>query len=131
MGEDFYRNNDFDFTITGQTGPSNKLCPFTAHIRKTVPRNLDPYIQKRFLESSMVMRTSIAYGPEVRYLGVTSVRCSDVISKVEVGMANETRGLLFICYQSSLEHGFFRQQTVFSAGNNFPITALPSPRHGE
>ena len=33
--------------------------------RKTVPRNLDPIISRKFLESSMILRAGIPYGLEV------------------------------------------------------------------
>lgn len=56
--------NDFNYLIKG--GLSDRDCPFTAHTRKTVPRNLDPFVQKSFLESSMIMRAGIPYGDEVR-----------------------------------------------------------------
>jgi hypothetical protein len=56
--------NNFDFTrgIDGQS-PN---CPFAAHIRKVVPRNLLPLVQKEYLEASMIVRSGIPYGPEVR-----------------------------------------------------------------
>ena len=56
--------NDFDFTrgIDGQS-PN---CPFSAHIRKVVPRNLAPLVQKEYLEASTIIRAGISYGPKVR-----------------------------------------------------------------
>ena len=56
--------NDFDFTrgIDDQS----PTCPFSAHVRKVVPRNLAPLVQKEYLEASMIIRSGIPYGPEVR-----------------------------------------------------------------
>ena len=48
-----------------QTGPSDIRCPFIAHTRKTAPRNLDPYVNKTLLESSLVVRAGMPYGKEV------------------------------------------------------------------
>lgn len=65
------RNNDFDYRIRDnpKVSPSaltNLYCPFTGHTRKTAPRNLDPYIQTRYLESGMIVRAGLPYGIEVR-----------------------------------------------------------------
>lgn len=64
------RNNDFDYHIrdnpnVSPTALTDLYCPFTAHTRKTVPRNLDPYIQHSFLESGMIVRAGLPYGIEV------------------------------------------------------------------
>jgi deferrochelatase/peroxidase EfeB len=53
--------NDFDFS-RGTDGQS-PYCPFSAHIRKVVPRNLAPLVQKEYLEASMIIRSGIPYGP--------------------------------------------------------------------
>ena len=58
--------NDFDYVVD-KDGPKETLCPFTAHIRKTVPRNLEPYATKPFLESTLIIRSAIPYGPEVSF----------------------------------------------------------------
>jgi len=60
--------NDFDFTRGINGRPPN--CPFAAHIRKVVPRNLEPLVQKEYLDSSMIVRSGIPYGPEVRFFFV-------------------------------------------------------------
>lgn len=70
MALDPERNNDFDYAVldhpkVSPDEPSDFYCPFTAHTRKTAPRNLDPYIDRRFLESSVIMRGGLPYGPEV------------------------------------------------------------------
>ena len=54
--------NNFDFTeIDGR-------CPFAAHVRKTAPRTLTPFVSKEFLDASVIVRSGIPYGPEVRSL---------------------------------------------------------------
>lgn len=58
--------NDFDYIVDGEENPTQTLCPFTAHIRKTVPRNLEPFATKPFLESTLLVRSGMPYGPEVR-----------------------------------------------------------------
>ena len=40
-------------------------CPFSAHIRKTEPRNLQPIVRKEYLDASVIVRSGIPYGPEV------------------------------------------------------------------
>ncbi|KAG8690303.1 hypothetical protein FRC11_012509 [Ceratobasidium sp. 423] len=73
IGANDHVNNDFDYTVTGVGGvpsnePSDYYCPFTAHIRKTAPRNLDPYVSRQQLASSSIVRAGITYGPEVNLL---------------------------------------------------------------
>ncbi|KAF8185891.1 hypothetical protein K438DRAFT_1765670 [Mycena galopus ATCC 62051] len=111
-------NNNFDYRISGVAGVSpveltDRYCPFFAHIRKTVPRNLDPYIQRTFLESSMIVRAGIPYGPEVEE------------------NPEAERGLLFVCYQSSLDQGFVRQTLDFAGNVFFPITSMVPKKHGQ
>lgn len=57
--------NDFDYT-TRNRARDLPNCPFAAHIRKTAPRNLDPLVQKEYLDAAVIIRTGIPYGPEVR-----------------------------------------------------------------
>jgi len=57
------RINDFDYTSGTKDSPPN--CPFAAHIRKTAPRNLDPLIQKEYLDASVIVRAGVPYGDEV------------------------------------------------------------------
>ena len=52
--------NNFDYTeIDGR-------CPFIAHIRKTAPRKLTPFLADEFLDASVIVRAGIPYGPDVR-----------------------------------------------------------------
>ncbi|KIK68735.1 hypothetical protein GYMLUDRAFT_68574 [Collybiopsis luxurians FD-317 M1] len=117
LAVDSKRNNNFDYRVRGVPGVSPRehsalYCPFFAHTRKTVPRNLDPYIQQAFLESSMIVRGGLPYGPELE---------ED---------QNKERGLLFVCYQSSLDGGFI-QQTAFAGNDYFPTTSLVPQYHGK
>ncbi|TFY79001.1 dyp-type peroxidase [Hericium alpestre] len=108
------KRNDFDYTVPGQTGPSDRFCPFSAHTRKTAPRNLDPYVQKKFLESAVVVRAGIAYGPEIAQAERDNYDPN----------AKSPRGLLFVCYQSTVANGFMTQTAAFAGNDHFPTTSL-------
>jgi deferrochelatase/peroxidase EfeB len=87
------KNNDFDFS----SDMSQDRCPFAAHIRKTSPRSdlklLGGTIHRR------IWRQGIPYGPEV------------TPEERQQKKTIHNRGLLFACYQSSIENGFsFMQQ---------------------
>ncbi|OBZ73081.1 Dye-decolorizing peroxidase msp1 [Grifola frondosa] len=98
MAADKEQVNNFDYTVQGQLNPSDYYCPFTAHARKTAPRNLDP---------------GIPYG-------------------LEIGDPNATtRGLLFVCYQSSIDNGFYRQTAGFAGNDFFPHTDLIPKYQGQ
>ncbi|OBZ77251.1 Dye-decolorizing peroxidase msp1 [Grifola frondosa] len=113
MAADKDQVNNFDYLVDGQVNPSDYYCPFTAHARKTAPRNLDPYIEQPFLESSLIVRSGIPYG-------------------LEIGDPNATtRGLLFVCYQSSIDNGFFRQTVGFAGNDFFPHTSLVPTKQGQ
>ena len=42
----------------------------------------------------------------------------------------KARGLFFVCYQSSIDNGFFRQTTGFANNDFFPITSLVPQKTG-
>lgn len=42
----------------------------------------------------------------------------------------KARGLLFVCYQSSIDYGFFRQTTGFANNDFFPIISLVPQKTG-
>ncbi|KAG6809521.1 hypothetical protein H0H92_015934, partial [Tricholoma furcatifolium] len=96
-------------------------CPFSAHIRKTVPRDLGPYLTKEYLDSSMILRAGIPYGPEITSEERVAWRQNTLRDKI---YATSPRGLLFACYQSSIHNGFFRQTTEFANNDFFPPTSL-------
>ncbi|KAG8942902.1 hypothetical protein FRC04_003302 [Tulasnella sp. 424] len=117
--EDFEWNNDFDYMVPGESAPSARYCPFSAHTRKVTPRNLGKYYTKNYLESAMILRAGIAYGPEVTQ------------GEREAKKSKLKRGLLFVCYQSSLEHGFIRQTRDFANMECFPKIAAQDTKHGQ
>jgi deferrochelatase/peroxidase EfeB len=56
--------NNFDYT-EGPASPPN--CRFAAHVRKVQPRQLNPLIAKDFIDSSVMVRSSIPYGEDVSH----------------------------------------------------------------
>ncbi|KAK7691256.1 hypothetical protein QCA50_004649 [Cerrena zonata] len=104
-------NNNFDYVVPFQTRPSDIRCPFTAHTRKTAPRNLDPFFAKEFLESTAIVRAGLPYGKEYTE-----------------APTDPDRGLLFVCYNSSITNGFYLQTTAFANNNYFPVTDV-APNH--
>ncbi|KAF8307454.1 Dyp-type peroxidase [Clavulina sp. PMI_390] len=118
------RINNFDYTegVVADKPDRPPNCPFAAHIRKTAPRSLDPFVQKDYLDASMIVRAGIPYGPEVSDEEKNGWKRGDLQS-VE-------RGLLFVCYQSSIKNGFYRQTTKFAANDFFPATNIEPAVHG-
>jgi len=107
LGADNRRNNDFDFA----NDPQGRRCPLTSHIRKAYPRNdvtnipaaraARSEIDKREVSAfdtytHRVMRRGIPFGPEL----TSEERAS---GKTAEGVE---RGLMFVCYQTSIERQF-------------------------
>ncbi|KAK4493896.1 hypothetical protein PRZ48_015081 [Zasmidium cellare] len=100
IGNDPMRNNQFEFDPPGLNQSNFEIkagmrmvCPIGAHIRKTNPRGDQPPSGRPSVNSHRILRRGIPYGPEIS---------ED---------PNAERGLLFACYQSSLNSGFdFIQQ---------------------
>ena len=89
IANDPNRVNNFDFD-----SGNNFRCPLGAHIRKTNPRSDVGRGPNSFTNTTRILRRGIPYGEEL-----------DVAPQGE-------RGLLFVCYQSSLTGGFaFLQRT--------------------
>lgn len=127
MARDPDRNNDFDYVVSDNPNisrfePSDYYCPFTAHTRKTAPRNLHPYIDVKFLESGSIVRGGLPYGGEV-----TDQERRDVAN----GKPELPRGLLFNCYMSSLDSGFVRQTLGYAGNDYWPITSLVPQKKGQ
>ncbi len=76
-----------------------KGCALAAHIRKTNPRVVTEVSSYR-----RIIRNGIPYGTEY----------------VDADNKNGTRGLLFACYQSSIENGFRQIQASWANNVNFP-----------
>lgn len=102
LGADIFRNNDFDFN-----GDRHQAkCPFLGHIRKSYPRDdLDftPGFPKKgdgeeFAESHRILRAGIPFGFEVNQ--------DPGFGDGERVGHEASRGLMFVCYQSSIEAGF-------------------------
>ncbi|KDQ07943.1 hypothetical protein BOTBODRAFT_180290 [Botryobasidium botryosum FD-172 SS1] len=121
--------NNFNHKVKGYATPTNVHCPFTAHTRKTAPRNLDLYIAREFTESSMIVRAGIPYGRDVKDAERKRYR-EEKAAGIEFPH-QEPRGLCFVCYQSCLDNGFVRQSIVFGGNNYFPVTSLVPVKHGQ
>jgi Dyp-type peroxidase family len=80
-----------DFTYASDAGGT--ICPFSAHVRKVNPRDeiTEQGSAIRTLEHR-ILRRGVPYGPDWDAARPES--------------ANEPRGLLFICHQSSIRAGF-------------------------
>jgi Dyp-type peroxidase family len=86
LGGDDRRNNDFEFG----DDPEQRRCPYAAHIRKVYPRDDAPGGEPE-TQRHRIIRAGIPFGPEVGP-GETVTRHS--------------RGLMFVCYQTSIERQF-------------------------
>ncbi|KAG8627309.1 hypothetical protein KVT40_004792 [Elsinoe batatas] len=113
LAQDSARNNDFDFSQD-----AGQVCPFAAHIRKTNPRTdfisagLD---DTTVLTNHLFPRRGIPYGPEVTPEETSTHRTT------------EDRGLLFVCYQSNLSHGFQFVQKSWANNQGFIFGKNPNP----
>ncbi|KUL81850.1 hypothetical protein ZTR_09745 [Talaromyces verruculosus] len=88
--------NEFNYPTDSQ-----KNCPFAAHMRKVKPRSI---ISDRDMND--IMRRGIPYGPEVG---------PDEADKTKLD-----RGLMFLCYQSSISNGFQFLQRSWINLDTFP-----------
>jgi len=85
LGADAKRNNDFGFG----DDPFQRKCPYAAHIRKVYPRDDTGDVAEA--QRHRIIRAGIPFGPEVEP-GETTTR--------------QSRGLIFVCYQTSIERQF-------------------------
>lgn len=95
------RNNDFDFS----NDAAQRRCPFGSHIRKTNPRSDLP----GQVQAHRIMRAGIPYGPEVSESPAAE------------------RGLLFVCYQTSIENQFEFVQGSWSNNPSFVFGKVRPP----
>ena len=86
LGSNAKRNNDFDYG----DDPYQRRCPYAAHIRKAYPRDDAPGGEAE-AQRHRILRAGIPFGPEVAS-GETTTSYS--------------RGLMFVCYQTSIERQF-------------------------
>jgi Dyp-type peroxidase family len=103
------RLNNFEYEPHDADG---HLVPRAAHIRKAYPRNQNPP-GKPEAERRRILRRGITYGPDFQesespYPGAGSPP------------AEQDRGLVFVCYQSSIERQFEFIQTQWANREDFP-----------
>jgi Dyp-type peroxidase family len=84
LGGDKNRNNDFEF----REDRFQQRCPYAAHIRKVYPRD---DVNEAEAQRHRILRAGIPFGPEVAP-GETTTK--------------HERGLMFVCYQTSIERQF-------------------------
>lgn len=111
LGRDKKRNNDFSYAAD----PDQRACPYAAHIRKANPRD-DPPEGKAETLKHRIIRSAIPFGPEVMP-GETTTKHS--------------RGLMFVCYQASIERQFefiqrqYASNPCFIGGKRRPGSSEP------
>jgi Dyp-type peroxidase family len=97
LGREDKRNNDFEF---GDDRFQRK-CPYAAHIRKVNPRG---DVAAAEVQRHRIIRAGIPFGPEVEP-GETTTR--------------QSRGLMFVCYQTSIERQFEFIQSRYANNPGF------------
>ncbi|MGR9215044.1 S41 family peptidase (plasmid) [Rhizobium leguminosarum] len=125
---DFYRKNGFKFvtpvapaTLTDNDGdhpfpgaladPQAKACPFFGHIRKVNPRDQShDFGGAGSTLSSQMLRRGVPFGPDW--------------NGTEDGA---DRGLVFMSYQTSIQHGFFRLMSEWVKDPDRPIAGGIDP----
>jgi Dyp-type peroxidase family len=97
LGADPKRNNGFGFAHD----PSQRKCPYAAHIRKAYPRDDIAFAEA---QRHRIIRRGIPFGREVAP-GETTTKHS--------------RGLMFACYQTSIERQFEYIQKNYANNPDF------------
>jgi Dyp-type peroxidase family len=100
--------NDFDYEPGDADG---SRVPRAAHIRKVNPRSSNPP-GKQESNRHRILRRGIPYGPEFQ-------PGEQPYGQQPVG-DDRDRGLLFLCYQSSLARGFSFVQQSWANARDFP-----------
>jgi Dyp-type peroxidase family len=102
LGANPLLNNDFDFDVDS----AGRRCPFAAHIRKAYPRNdLTPAqgtgserarreASENNTETHRILRRGIPFGEEV------------TDAEKDASETRQERGLMFVCYQTSIVNQF-------------------------
>jgi Dyp-type peroxidase family len=131
LAKDPQQNNDFDFS----DDQSERRCPFGAHIRKTNPRtdlaislgqpaSAPSAVLQAQVSPRRIMRQGIPYGPEVSDAEATGAK------------SQQDRGLMFVCYQTSITSQFEFLQISWADAAGFifnkkhPVKFKPNGRHG-
>jgi Dyp-type peroxidase family len=86
LGRNAKHNNDFDYG----DDPFQGRCPYAAHIRKVYPRDDAPGGEAE-AQTHRIFRAGITFGPEVAPDEMTT---------------RHSRGLMFVCYQTSIARQF-------------------------
>jgi Dyp-type peroxidase family len=97
MARDHLRNNAFEY---GEEDPSQRRCPYAAHIRKAYPR--DDTGNEVDVQHHRIRRDGIPYGPEV----------DEDTEQITTAVGNE-RGLTFVAYMTSIQNQFEFIQTAW------------------
>ncbi len=102
-------DNDFEF----EDDPDGKFVPRASHIRKVYTRDQEPPGES-FTQTRRILRRGIPFGTSFRpSLGATSHGSAQAVFPHD-------RGLLFLCYQKSLEDQFEFLQQTWVNNANFP-----------
>lgn len=100
LGADKMANNDFEFL---GPDPMQRRCPYAAHIRKTYPRD---DINEAGVQTRRLRRAGIPFGEEVD-------------EETETRDAEGSRGLMFVCYQTSITDQFEFVQNAWANNPDF------------
>lgn len=106
VARDAQQNNDFDFA----DDQAQRRCPFGAHIRKANPRAdfvMGAFTQEKAVDPRRIVRAGIPYGPEV-----SAAERAAKATQLD-------RGLMFVCYQTSIKEQFEFVQTSWVNNENF------------
>ncbi len=106
------QNNNFDFA----DDQAQRRCPFGAHIRKTNPRQDIP---QPALDPRRIIRAGIPFGPEVS------------AAETAAGQSQQERGLMFVCYQTSIPQQFEFVQKSWANNAKFVSPIVPKTRPGD
>jgi Dyp-type peroxidase family len=99
LGADPKRNNDFAYA----DDPDQRACPYAAHVRKANPRDDPPEGRAETLQHRII-RAAIPFGPELTPGETTTT---------------QSRGLMFVCYQASIERQFEFIQRRYASDPGF------------
>jgi Dyp-type peroxidase family len=111
LGADPNQNNNFDFS----DDQGERRCPFAAHIRKANPRadfDQGNFSQETAVDPHRIMRAGIPFGPEVSP------------AEQSAKATSQERGLMFVCYQTSIPKQF---EFVQEKWVNNPTFISPTP----
>ncbi len=111
LAQDADENNDFTFS----SDVFQRACPYAAHIRKVNPRDDFDTPASGVTDANAhasvlirrIMRAGIAFGPEVSQ--------AETIART----TTQERGLLFVCYQTSINDQFEFVQTAWANNPDF------------